>query len=95
MGALADALPRYDHGQRGNHGKAAACDIYGPGDIDDWRAVIGLQSRPARDGGGWDNAQTKVDELLGITNPCTYHQFVHHWRRKCGHWTAEQRAETL
>lgn len=90
MGLLADALPHFDQGRRGLHGKAAACDIYGPGDTDDWRAVIGVQTRF-----DWATAQSKVDEALHITEPCSYHQFVHHWRRRCGHWTAEQRAESL
>lgn len=94
MGSLADALPKYESGKRGLHGKPASCDIYGLGDIDDWRAVQGIIARRDKDG-GWHGAQAKVDEALKITEPLTYHQFVHHWSRKCGHWTAEQRAEQL
>lgn len=90
MGALADALPHYDAGKRGAHGKAAQCDIYGPGDIDDWRAVLAIQGRD-----GWDVAQAQVDKALGVTEPVSHDVFNYHWRRKCGHWTAEQRTEQL
>lgn len=90
MGSLAERLPKYDTGTRGAHGRSAGCDIYGPGDIDDWRAVLAIQGRA-----DWAEAQREVDKALNIAEPISSGSFKHHWLRKCGHWTPEQRLAQL
>ena len=71
-------------------GPTGACDIYGDGDLDDWRRVETLRLETS-----WLQAQHEVDELLGIGDPIDGDKFRYHWRRKCWHWTEDQRRVEL
>ena len=87
MSKLATALPSADEiSSRVRRGPNGACDIYGDGDLDDWRAVENLRRQTS-----WTEAQKAVDSTLGLTRPIDVDKFRYHWRRKCWHWTVEQR----
>lgn len=88
MSRLAAQLPTPTEVTANRHrrGPQGACDIYGPGDLEDWAAVERL--RLAHD---WATAHREVDDLLGVTTPIDGDKFRYHWRRKCFHWTEDQR----
>jgi len=87
MSKLATQLPSADEiATRTRRGPTGACDIYGDGDIDDWRAVEQLRKQTS-----WADAQRAVDETLNISRPIDTDKFRYHWRRRCWHWTQEQR----
>lgn len=87
MSKLATQLPTAEFvATRIRRGPSGACDIYGEGDLDDWRAVDNLRRATC-----WVDAQRAVDETLGITAPIHTDKFRYHWRRRCFHWTEEQR----
>lgn len=91
MSNLAAKLPTATDvlGARVRRGPSGACDIYGDGDLDDWRAVEKLRRETS-----WSDAHRAVDNTLGITDPIDTDKFRYHWRRRCWHWTeAERRAE--
>lgn len=91
MSRLAADLPTADQlVTRTRRGPNGACDIYGDGEIDDWRAVERLRQQVT-----WAGAQRAVDETLKITNPIDFDKFRYHWRRRCWHWTEEQRRAEL
>jgi hypothetical protein len=90
MSKLATKLPSAEAiGTRIRRGPSGACDIYGDGDLDDWRAVERLRIDTC-----WADAQRAVDETLGI-KPIDFDKFRYHWRRSCWHWTQEQRQAEL
>ena len=91
MSKLAAMLPTPDQieRERSRPGRSGACDVYGDGDIDDWRAVERIRLTAA-----WVTAQRTVDATLGI-EPVDPDKFRYHWRRKCWHWTTEQRNAPL
>jgi hypothetical protein len=91
MSKLASALPTADtvEAERIRKGPSGACDVYGPGDMEDWAAVERL-----RLGTTWAEAQRHVDATLNV-RPIDEHKFRYHWRRKCWHWTPEQRQVQL
>ena len=93
MSKLAAALPKPDEldGPRRRKGPTGACDIYGDGDLEDWAAVERLRLAPNT----WEIAQEHVDSALGITGTLDNDRFRYHWRRKCWHWTPEQRRVKL
>lgn len=76
-------------GQRERRGPAGACDIYGEGDLDDWARVERLRLETS-----WAQAQDEVDALL-VEEPIDGDKFRYHWRRKCWHWTEQQRRVLL
>lgn len=92
MSALASALPTPIEAAttRIRKGPSGACDVYGDGDLEDWAAVERLRQAPNT----WDVAQRHVDLALGITS-IDANKFRYHWRRKCWHWTPEQRRVQL
>ena len=75
---------------RVRRGPTGACDIYGDGDLDDWRQVERL-----RLGTSWAEAQREVDTVLGISRPIDGDKFRYHWRRRCWHWTEDERRTEL
>lgn len=90
MSKLAAALPEpADITSRTRRGPSGACDIYGDGDLEDWASVERL-----RTGTSWAVAQTEVDQALNI-KPIDSDKFRYHWRRRCWHWTQEQRSVRL
>lgn len=90
MSKLANKLPTADAiATRVRRGPSGACDIYGDGDLDDWRAVEKLRIDTC-----WADAQRAVDETLGA-RPIDADKFRYHWRRRCWHWTQEQRQAEL
>ena len=74
---------------RTRRGPSGACDVYGDGDIDDWRRVERLRLDTC-----WSDAQKAVDDLLGV-DPINIDKFRYHWRRRCWHWTEEQKRADL
>lgn len=70
-------------------GPTGACDVYGEGDLDDWRRVDGLRRKTS-----WAQAQREVDALLGV-KPIDGDKFRYHWNRRCWHWTTDQRQADL
>jgi hypothetical protein len=92
MSALASKLPAPADVAltRVRKGPSGECDIYGDGDLEDWAAVERLRLAPNT----WEIAQTHVDQALGI-QPIDSNKFRYHWRRKCWHWTPEQRRVSL
>lgn len=91
MSQLAKKLPSPEAvATRVRKGPNGACDIYGPGDLDDWRAVENLRQRTS-----WADAHRAVNETLGITTAIDADKFRYHWRRRCWHWTQEQRSAPL
>jgi hypothetical protein len=89
MSALAKKLPATVD-ERVRRGPSGVCDVYGDGDLDDWRAVERLRLNAS-----WAAAHRTVDDTLGITAPIDVDKFRYHWRRRCWHWTQEQRNATL
>jgi hypothetical protein len=86
MSKLAQQLPTAETiTTRTRRGPSGACDVYGDGDLDDCRAVDKLRRSTT-----WATAQRAVDETLGV-RPIDENKFRYHWRRKCWHWTEEQR----
>ncbi len=91
MSRLATQLPSAEAvATRVRRGPSGACDIYGDGDLDDWRAVERL-----RLGTCWTDAHRAVDETLEIRKQIDTDKFRYHWLRKCWHWTPEQRRAQL
>ena len=91
MSRLAGKLPSPDEVRtRIRKGPVGACDVYGDGDMDDWREVENLRRATC-----WNDAQREVDTVLGLENPIATNAFRYHFSRKCGHWTEAQRRETL
>lgn len=89
MSQLAKKLPTPEAvATRIRRGPSGACDIYGPGDLDDWAAVQSL-----RRGTSWAVTHRAVDEALGINTPIDQDKFRYHFRMRCWHWTPEQRRE--
>lgn len=87
MSKLAESLAGIDLDVRVRRGPTGACDVYGSGDLDDWREVERIRRATS-----WAIAQATVDETLGIES-IDEDKFRYHWRGKCWHWTTEQRAE--
>lgn len=86
MSKLATALPTPDAVEsRIRRGPTGACEVYGPGDLEDWASVERL-----RMGTTWAEAQVEVDRILKLKAIDT-DKFRFHWRRRCWHWTQEQR----
>lgn len=72
---------------RPQHGPRNQCGpVYGPGDMDDWRAVDALRHRTS-----WAKVQEHVDRILGVTDPLPNDFFRYHWRRKCSCWPRDIR----
>jgi hypothetical protein len=92
MSKLATKLPSADEiaATRVRKGPTGACDIYGDGDLDDWRAVEKLRLETS-----WSDAQRAVDETLGLHRSIDSDKFRYHWRRRCWHWTTDQRSADL
>lgn len=91
MSKLAAQLPTADAVMtRVRRGPSGACDIYGDGDLDDWRAVEKLRLATC-----WTDTHQAVDATLGIDTPIDTDKFRYHWRRRCWHWTQEQRGAAL
>ena len=87
MSKLASSLPTAETvATRVRKGPTGECDIYGPGDLDDWRAVERLRLATC-----WVDAHKAVDETLGTEAPISTDKFRYHWRRRCWHWTESQR----
>lgn len=90
MSKLATQLPTADVvATRVRRGPSGACDIYGDGDLDDWRAVEKLRMATC-----WADAQRAVDETLEV-DAIDADKFRYHWRRRCWHWSQEQRQAVL
>lgn len=94
MSALAKKLPKPESIEtRIRRGPTGACDIYGDGDLEDWRAVDNLRRKKS-----WAVAHETVDETLGITAGIDQDKFRYHFKGGCWHWTPAQkrtiRAET-
>lgn len=90
MSKLATALPTADTiTTRARRGPSGACDVYGDGDLEDWASVERL-----RIGTTWADAQAEVDRVLDI-KAIDADKFRYHWRRRCWHWTQEQRSVRL
>lgn len=90
MSKLATKLPTAEAiATRVRRGPSGACDIYGDGDLEDWRAVEKLRRDTC-----WADAQRAVDETLDVAAIDT-DKFRYHWRRRCWHWTQEQRQAEL
>ncbi len=70
---------------RSRRGPAAACDIYGPGDLEDYDEV-----HKRRLVTSWVETQATVDKNLGVRS-IHIDKFRYHFSGKCGHWTDEQR----
>lgn len=91
MTRLATDLPTAEQlAVRVRKGPTGACDIYGDGDLDDWRAVEALRIKTS-----WAAAQRAVDQTLEITRPIDGDKFRYHWRRRCWHWSEDQRRVEL
>jgi hypothetical protein len=91
MSRLATQLPTAEAiATRVRRGPSGACDIYGDGDLDDWRAVERLRLATC-----WVDAHKAVDETLDITEPIDTDKFRYHWRRRCWHWSEAQRRVEL
>jgi hypothetical protein len=90
MSALAKNLPKTVVAPRIRRGPSGECDVYGDGDVDDWRAVERLRSSAT-----WAEVHREVDKALGITSPIITDKFRYHWKRRCWHWTQEQRNAPL
>lgn len=90
MSQLAKKLPTPETivTTRVRRGPTGLCDIYGDGDLDDWRAVERLRHGPEC---FWATAHREVDKLLGITSPIDPDKFRYHWNGRCWHWTPEQK----
>jgi hypothetical protein len=71
---------------RTRRGPSADCDVYGPGDLEDYDAVDDLRRRTS-----WAHAHAEVDKAAGIERRFVNDKFRYHWRMRCGHWTDEQR----
>lgn len=91
MSKLANNLPTADEitAQRVRKGPTGACDTYGAGDLEDWAAVERLRLAT-----NWATAQRSVDQTLDV-KPLDEGKFRYHWRRKCWHWTEDQRQVQL
>lgn len=91
MSKLATALPTPETfvAERRRRGPSGVCDIYGDGDLEDWAAVERL-----RLGSTWAQAQGEVDRALGI-KAIDEDKFRYHWKKRCWHWTQEQRDTKL
>lgn len=91
MSKLANKLPTADEVRtaRVRKGPTGACDVYGDGDLTDWAAVERLRLATS-----WASAQRAVDETLNV-KALDENKFRYHWRRKCWHWTEEQKAVAL
>lgn len=91
MAKLAATLPTADQiGIRVRRGPSGACDVYGDGDLEDWAAVEKLRRQTS-----WAVAQQAVDDTLHVTRPINGDKFRYHWRRRCWHWTEDQRRVAL
>lgn len=91
MSRLAGKLPTAsDISTRVRRGPSGACDVYGEGDLDDWREVERLRLETS-----WVDAHRAVDDTLGITAHIDTDKFRYHWRRRCWHWTEAQRRVEL
>lgn len=89
MSKLTDALGSIDPAtvERPQHGPRNVCGpVYGPGSLEDWRAVEDLRHRSS-----WTFAQQQVDAALGITDPLPPDKFRYHWLRHCSCWPREHR----
>jgi hypothetical protein len=74
MSALAKKLPKSVVAPRVRKGPSGECDIYGEGDLDDWRAVDRLRRQTS-----WAVAHKTVDETLGITAGIDQDKFRYHF----------------
>lgn len=72
---------------KSRRGPVAACDIYGPGDLDDYEQVNNRRQLTS-----WSETQATVDEIRGVRS-IHLDKFRYHFSAKCGHWTDEQRDE--
>ncbi len=72
---------------RSRRGPAAACDIYGKGDLDLYDVVHDRRNRTS-----WSEAQASLDDILKVRS-IHIDKFRYHFSGKCGHWTDEQRDE--
>lgn len=87
MSQLAKKLPAPETvATRIRRGPTGECDIYGDGDLEDWRAVQNLRRQTS-----WAIAQRAVDEALGLSKRIDNDKFRRHFRMKCWHWTQDQR----
>lgn len=93
MSKLANKLPRPNEvvTAKARKGPLGACDVYGPGDLEDWAAVTRLRRAPNT----WADAQVAVDTAAGIATPINDDRFRYHWSKKCDHWTVEQKRAKL
>lgn len=91
MSKLATSLPTADSIQsdRVRRGPTGACDVYGDGDLEDWAAVERLRTETS-----WALAQREVDATLKVKS-IDEDKFRYHWRRKCWHWSPDQRRVPL
>lgn len=92
MSNLAKALPAaaaVTDRRRVRNGPAGACDVYGDGDLEDWAAIERRRLATT-----WATVQYEVDKIKK-SKPIDEGKFRYHWRRKCWHWTPEQKSVRL
>lgn len=89
MSALAKKLAIVEIDSRIRRGPSGACDVYGEGDLEDWAEVERLRTSSS-----WAEAQVSVD-AGEPWKPIDTDKFRYHWRRRCWHWTTEQRSVRL
>ena len=88
MSKLAASIAHVDTpAPRTPRGPSADCNVYGPGDLEDFDAVDALRRRTS-----WAFAHGEVDKANGVERRFVVDKFRYHWRMCCGHWTDEQRA---
>lgn len=82
---LAAAAPT---GARIKRGPDNQCAPVYEADLEDAEAIQEFRKRP---GESWATAQTRWDEILGVSNRIPNDKFRYHWRRRCFCWPDDQR----
>lgn len=85
MSKLATELPKTSVISAG-HGPVGACwRTYQDCDLEDLEAVQKLKNS----GATWKQIQAEVDNILGITEPVSYRQFIYHFSQSCKCWRSK------
>lgn len=74
--------------ERVRRGPANQCEgVYEP-DAEDAEAIDEFRKRPNE---SWATAQTRFDQVKGVTKRIKNDKFRYHWRRKCFCWPDDLR----